>query len=148
MPELAGDVLAVTALRKIQKLDELTLRLQRGLGGAERLLLMGACDALGELLGLKCTGVAEGNGFYDHSGGTCPIHEWFDPDEDGEEVEQMTDVIRHRATARYKGQTATVSVTDYDDNPGYLHVELIMDPPMRGLDRAVYHAHPKAPNPT
>lgn len=61
------------ALRALQALDE-----REQLGVEERLEVMRALDALGHLLGLECTGVAEGGGWYSHNGDTCPIHEWLD----------------------------------------------------------------------
>jgi hypothetical protein len=59
------------ALRAIQQYDEL------GDPGDHRLLLVQAMDALGQELGLRCTGTAEGDGFYDHGAETCPVHEWL-----------------------------------------------------------------------
>lgn len=64
---------ASDALRALQKYDEVS-----GRPGA-RVLLLEAQTALGALLGLECTGVPEGDGGYDHSGDTCPIHEWAVP---------------------------------------------------------------------
>lgn len=68
---------AARALRTIQKLDQLlpieTLVVHRS-------LLLEAETALGEVLGLECGGKDQGGGgFYDHSGDTCPIHEWLVP---------------------------------------------------------------------
>jgi len=67
---------AERALRAIQSLDELEKLKHRH-------LLIEAETALGELLGLECTGVVDGTNadgspaYYDHSGNTCPIHEWL-----------------------------------------------------------------------
>lgn len=67
------------ALRAIQILDE------RMPGVAFRYLLIQAEDALGDELGLDCTGVPSGwnedgsVACYDHDSDTCPIHEWLVP---------------------------------------------------------------------
>lgn len=72
------DTNAGRALRALQQLDQFD-RLDN------RHLLIVAQDALGAELGLECTGACEGavNGFpfYDHSGNTCPIHEWLVPED-------------------------------------------------------------------
>jgi hypothetical protein len=60
-----------TALRELQKLDELTSL------GDEREHLLLAEDALGEALGLECSS----DDPRCHNGGTCPIHEWFEPED-------------------------------------------------------------------
>lgn len=69
---------AEEALRELQKLDEVHNL------DAHRHYVVRAQDALGELLGLECTGEVDGENedgspaYYSHNGGTCPIHEWFD----------------------------------------------------------------------
>lgn len=63
------------ALRAIQKYDQLATFEAVG----QRRLLIEAMDALGDELGLECTGDADGDGLYDHSNGTCPVHEWLVP---------------------------------------------------------------------
>lgn len=64
---------AALALRALQKYDQLQST------PIHRDLLLDAMTYLGEVLGLDCTGVAEGGGFYDHAGDTCPVHEWLVP---------------------------------------------------------------------
>lgn len=76
--------LAEEALRGIQKFDEAA-----GAVTSPRFMLMQAASALGELLGLECTGVDQGGGFFDHSGDTCPIHEWLRPEEDYEVAQSL-----------------------------------------------------------
>ncbi len=66
------------ALRRIQMIDE------RVDLGDFRHLAIEAMDALGEELGLTCTGEIDGTNsdgspaYYSHDGDTCPIHEWMD----------------------------------------------------------------------
>lgn len=67
---------AALALRALQKYDEVASQQRQDII-LLRPLLIEAEDALGVLLGLECSGVSEGGGFYDHSGETCPIHEWL-----------------------------------------------------------------------
>jgi hypothetical protein len=70
------------ALRALQIYDELTPATV-----GNRHLVMEAETALGEELGLECTGEPDGwnedgsVAFYSHNGGTCPIHEWLVPDD-------------------------------------------------------------------
>ena len=87
------DTPAARALRLIQQLDEVTdlVRPAGLLPGdvharlSTREYLIRAEDALGELLGLDCTGepsswTREGViTAYSHDGETCPIHEWLVP---------------------------------------------------------------------
>lgn len=66
------------ALRAIQKYDQLATEVEY------RDLLVEAETQLGAALGLECTGEVEGEiggsgHFYDHSGETCPTHEWLVP---------------------------------------------------------------------
>lgn len=69
---------ALRALRELQILDGRTVPENRILY-SNRLRLLAAQSALGELLGLTCTGVAEDGGHFSHdSPYTCPVHEWFD----------------------------------------------------------------------
>lgn len=75
------DAPVARALRALQKLDELaSLPLYR-------YLLIEAESALGEELGLDCTGVPDGwnddgsVALYSHDGDTCPIHEWLVEDD-------------------------------------------------------------------
>ena len=68
---------AELALRAIQKADQL-LPCVTGHAIRGRTYLTEALSALGDELGLECTGADEGDGNFDHSGDTCPIHEWFD----------------------------------------------------------------------
>jgi hypothetical protein len=73
---------AALALRALQKHDQVVVVTIGNRGEAERVLvgrryLMEAMDALGAELGLECTGVHEGSGYYRHNDGTCPIHEWL-----------------------------------------------------------------------
>ena len=83
---------AETALRALQRLDELA-------GGAfnlgeNRRHLIEAETALGEVLGLVCTGVPDGwnedgsVAYYSHNENTCPIHEWLYP-QDGRDVHEQ-----------------------------------------------------------
>lgn len=73
------DVGAARALRLLQVLDEVACL------DDHRYLLIRAETALGEVLGLECSGVPAIEGAdgladgYDHSGGTCPVHEWLVP---------------------------------------------------------------------
>lgn len=75
---------AAWALRALQKQDQV-LPLVLGSASAEiqwrsivaRRYVTAAQTALGELLGLECTGALEESGDHDHSGETCPIHEWL-----------------------------------------------------------------------
>lgn len=66
------------ALRALQKLDEI-----HDLGD-HRYFVIEAQTALGEELGLECTGAPSGwnedgsPAYYSHDSETCPIHEWFD----------------------------------------------------------------------
>ncbi|HEX3455282.1 MAG TPA: hypothetical protein VHS03_11690 [Gaiellaceae bacterium] len=75
------------ALRRLQLLDELMALTPH------RYLLIDAETRIGAELGLECSGVADGwnedgsPALYDHSGDTCPIHEWLVPaDAPAEEV--------------------------------------------------------------
>lgn len=74
---------AALALRAIQRYDEVAGNSPPDL--LHRYLLIEAETALGELLGLTCTGEpsmwslddpSKVTG-YDHNGDTCPIHEWL-----------------------------------------------------------------------
>jgi hypothetical protein len=85
----AADSPAGLALRELQKLDEIA-----SLGDA-RVHLTAAQGHLGKLLGLTCTGDAEGKHFYGHDGGTCPIHEWLVP-ADQHEVQHSFYGVPHR----------------------------------------------------
>jgi hypothetical protein len=67
-PALGDTSSARSALRLIQVYDETK----------DRGYLMAACESLAALLGLVCSGDAEGDGNYDHSADTCPVHEWVD----------------------------------------------------------------------
>lgn len=74
---------AQLALRRLQQIDE-ACHLDEARGW-----LLEAEDALGLMLGLQCTGTLEGEDtlgmpLYDHSIGTCPIHEWLDPSDQPE----------------------------------------------------------------
>lgn len=75
------DGMAARALRAIQKYDEVAGNAPPDL--LQRPLLIAAEDALGELLGLDCTGepsawdAAGRVAGYSHDGETCPIHEWL-----------------------------------------------------------------------
>lgn len=71
-----------SALRALQVLDQVS-------AFDHRVLLSEAQTALGEELGLTCTGVDEGDGFFSHDAGTCPIHEWLCPDEDHARAAQI-----------------------------------------------------------
>jgi hypothetical protein len=71
-----------TALRLLQQLDQVGRLNEKGLR-----LLREAQDILGKPLGLHCTGVDDGDGFFSHDGDTCPIHEWLVP-EDYEAIEE------------------------------------------------------------
>lgn len=83
---------AELALRRLQQLDEAV-----GLGPARRWLIE-AETALGEELGLECTGEPDGwnedgsIAFYEHNGDTCPIHEWF-TESDHAEAEAMAEQV-------------------------------------------------------
>ena len=76
---------AATALRAIQRLDELSDL------GENRRHLIEAETALGEVLGLVCTGEEDGwnedgsVAYFSHNENTCPIHEWLVP-QDGREL--------------------------------------------------------------
>jgi len=83
MDDFDVDQPAAVALRELQKLDEVTKIQPR-----ERLIE--AQDALGAELGLECTGAPEGDGWYDHSGDTCPIHEWLVPSDYNETESAVT----------------------------------------------------------
>lgn len=67
----------MTALRALQKLDQVHSL------GEHRYFLIEALTALGDELGLQCTGVVDGTNsdgspaYYSHDGDTCPIHEWL-----------------------------------------------------------------------
>lgn len=63
------------ALRDVQRFDQMHS------SGADREVLLRVMDALGRALNLACTGVREPGEVlaYDHSGDTCPIHEWLVP---------------------------------------------------------------------
>lgn len=77
---------AAQALRALQVLDAHTGNKLRSTASMN-VLYTEALDCLGAALGLKCTGEHEGGRFYDHSGDTCPIHEWLDErDADADEV--------------------------------------------------------------
>lgn len=73
------------ALRRLQLLDEV-----ESIG--RRDLLVEAQSQLGRALGLSCTGrpgIWNEDGTvagYDHSGGTCPVHEWLVPADAPKEV--------------------------------------------------------------
>jgi hypothetical protein len=79
---------AEQALRALQKLDEIVSL------GTHRYLLIEAETALGELLGLECTGEVDGTNadgtpaFYSHNGSTCPIHEWL-IEQDGRDIHEL-----------------------------------------------------------
>ncbi len=70
---------AERALRALQRYDELAP------ASEYRYLLIQAQSALGDILGLECTGVPDGwnedgtVAFLSHNGDTCPIHEWLVP---------------------------------------------------------------------
>lgn len=70
------DAAMEAALRAIQTYDEVAPALPRA-----RVLLVAAETALGEALGLGCTGEDEGDGHYRHNVGTCPVHEWLYPED-------------------------------------------------------------------
>lgn len=74
-------------LRALQRYDEV----QPSTWG--RAHLMEAQTILGKTLGLACTGVDEGGGFYAHDGDTCPIHEWL-VSADAEKVEEEARLAR------------------------------------------------------
>lgn len=59
------------ALRLLQMIDEIA-----SLEPRARELLVKAETELGLELGVECSGVPEPGGF-DHSSGTCPVHEWL-----------------------------------------------------------------------
>jgi hypothetical protein len=73
---------AALALRALQKYDQAVPVAQQS-GPPDRAvlvsrpLLLEAQSELGKLLGLRCAGVAEGNGWFSHNGETCPVHEWL-----------------------------------------------------------------------
>jgi hypothetical protein len=77
-------------LRLLQQLDEVLAYVDTEI--LARRYLVEAESQLGELLGLACTGEPEtvnpGTGeaytAYDHSGDTCPIHEWLVPSDQKE----------------------------------------------------------------
>lgn len=69
------------ALRALQCYDEIS-------DARNRFLIIAAESALGEELGLECTGEPEGwndddgsVAYFRHDGDTCPIHEWLVPDD-------------------------------------------------------------------
>lgn len=90
-------------LRALQRLDEHTSMPEH------RHLLIRAETLLGELLGLTCTGTPDGwydeactkPASFDHSGETCPIHEWLvDSDASEHERELMKEREALSATLR------------------------------------------------
>lgn len=74
----SADTRAARALRGLQILDQMT---GRGVKRPwlERTVLLSTMDVLGAQLFLRCTGTPDGQGEYQHDGGTCPIHEWLVP---------------------------------------------------------------------
>lgn len=90
----AGDEHVERALRAIQKYDEVFS------GVHARFLLIEAETALGEYLGLSCTGEPDGwnedgsIALYKHNGDTCPIHEWL-----VESDQQVAELIRERSAS-------------------------------------------------
>jgi hypothetical protein len=91
VPMLDVDSDLATALRSLQKFDQIA-SVDKHSPVRSRPLFLEALDALGRALDLECTGVKEpyqvrlgphGRGpkrtviGYDHSGDTCPIHEWL-----------------------------------------------------------------------
>jgi hypothetical protein len=79
------------ALRALQKFDQIAT-VEKHSPVRSRPMFLEALDALGRQLGLECTGVKEPYQVklgpnrkgpkvwvigYDHSGETCPIHEWL-----------------------------------------------------------------------
>lgn len=79
------DTPAGRALRALQVYDELIPGTEKGAAHTYRYLIIEAETALGEVLGLECTGEEDGwnedgsVAFYSHDGDTCPVHEWLVP---------------------------------------------------------------------
>jgi hypothetical protein len=101
------------ALRALQRYDELAPYSEVGL----RYLIIEAQTALGEELGLTCTGEPDGwnpdgsVAYYSHNGETCPIHEWL---VEADASEGLTPKAWRAATER-----------DEQTRPGWIRAEAV-----------------------
>ena len=132
------------ALRALQKYDELV---GSGADVPGRHLLIEAETALGAILGLTCTGVEETPGYYDHSGDTCPVHEWLVPEDHAAVTAVEAFKTRRWGTARYRGITAVIRLEDSEYDPACVRVVANVNPPMSGYGEVAFEQHPKAPEP-
>lgn len=52
--------------------------------------------------------------------------------------------MTERAAVTYRGITATVEISDSEDDERYVVIKCLIDPPPRGLDREAYSRMQKA----